>query len=389
VLWIQLLFWATAATLAYTFAGYPLLLRLLARWFPRPARSQAARPPFSISVVMAARNEAPRIAARVQNLLDCERVGALEIIVVCDGPQADINETLRSWEAPTVRVLSLSQPAGKAACLNLGVSAAAHDLIAFADARQRFHPRALVELVSPFADAEVGAVSGSLEIDPARAGIGQGIDCYWRLEKALRLDESRYDSAIGCTGAIYAIRRSLFRPIPDDTILDDVEIPMRILAQGYRVLFAPGAIAWDTQSLEPRLERRRKRRTLAGNFQLLFRHAEWLTPAGNRAWWQLISHKYHRLTGPYCLTALFMATVQHRQLPLYRVALWGQFAFYGLAVLGLSRLSRHRLCSISAGFVFLNWMVLEGLWTFRFGSQRRGWAEPLLSAHRSPSPHSS
>ena len=43
--------------------------------------------------------------------------------------------------------------------------------------------------------------------------------------------------AVGVSGALYAMRRSLFQPIPPGTVLDDVLVPMRVAAQGKRVVF--------------------------------------------------------------------------------------------------------------------------------------------------------
>src|SRR5208282_5732404 len=113
--------------------------------------------------------------------------------------------------------------------------------------RQQFTPDTIAELVKPFRDPQVGAVSGALVIEAAGSSAGAGVDAYWRLEKALRYAESRRDSCIGCTGAVYAIRRRLFQDLAADTLLDDVVIPMRIAAQGYRVVFEPRALAHDPQ----------------------------------------------------------------------------------------------------------------------------------------------
>lgn len=138
------------------------------------------------------------------------------------------------------------------------------------------------------------------------------------------------------------------------------------------MLFDPEARAFDPQTLEPERERIRKRRTLAGNFQMLFRYPGWLLPWRNRLWWQLIAHKYLRLAAPFLLALLFASNAALRDEPLYRALFIGQCGFYLAALLGLA-LPRLRLVSLPAAFVFLNWMTLAGLWHYLRGTRQPGW----------------
>jgi len=133
-------------------------------------------------------------------------------------------------------------------------------------------------------------------------------------------DESDLDSAVGCTGAVYALRRACFQPLPEDTLLDDVVEPMLIAAQGKRVRFDATALAYDPQTLDGALEQRRKVRTLAGNFQMLTRYPAWMLPGGHRLWWQLVLHKYLRLAGPFLLMLTLAASLALLDQPFFKVA---------------------------------------------------------------------
>jgi cellulose synthase/poly-beta-1,6-N-acetylglucosamine synthase-like glycosyltransferase len=200
------------------------------------------------------------------------------------------------------------------------------------------------------------------------------VDAYWRYEKSLRAAESRWDSCIGCTGAIYALRRSQFTPIPEDTLLDDVVIPMQAAAQGARLIHDSTALAFDPQPLEPEAELRRKQRTLAGGFQMLFRHPAWLLPWGHRLWWQLISHKYLRLLAPFLLVGAFAANVALVADPFYAFCLGAQLLLFLLAALCRLPTARDwKFCKLPAGFVFLNFQVLRGLRYYLAGAGRQGW----------------
>lgn len=352
-------FWLGLSLLAYAFAGYPVVLRLLNRLSPprQETATPAEGPVPSVSFLLVACNEESRIAGRLRNLAEGDYPGDREILLVCDGCSDATAATARTVDPGfPLRVLEQPSRQGKAAALNRAVSEARGEILVFADARQRFDAGAVAALVDRLRRTPAAAaVSGSLEIEPSTDGPAAGIDFYWRLEKWIRHEESKRDSVIGCTGAIYAMRRADFQPIPADTLIDDVVVPMQALVRGRRILFEPGAVAYDPQTLETRHEKRRKVRTLAGNYQMLFRHPRWLFPWGNRCWWQLVSHKYLRLGGPLYLAACLIGAILMAPSSLFfRVALATQILAYLAALAGMSPLLRRfRPFSIPAGFLFL------------------------------------
>ncbi|MBI5773358.1 MAG: glycosyltransferase family 2 protein [Verrucomicrobia bacterium] len=372
---LKIIFWGSLFSLCYTFAGYGLGIVLLGKLRRRAvAKAAPAAPPF-VSVVVVAHNEERRIGPRVQNLLAAAYPpGQMEILVVSDGSTDATNARVREISDARVRLLERPERTGKAACLNAGVAAARGEIIVFADARQRFEPETIHHLVSNFSDPRVGAASGNNNIEPSASNVGGGVDIYWRMEKFLRLAECWWDSSIGCTGAIYSIRRKLFTPMPEDTYLDDVVIPMQIALQGHRIVFDPAAKSYDPQQNEPAYENVRKQRTLAGNFQIFFRYPEWLLPWRNRLWWQLLSHKYLRVAAPAFMALLFAANAVLIGDPYYRLLFAGQCAFYGLALIGRAFSSLKLPCfSIPAGFVFLNVMTVKGFWYYLRPPRRGGW----------------
>lgn len=371
----QLLFWFSLAALFYTFLGYPILIGLLAKFAGRPPTKAPPAHPPSVSVVLVAFNEEARIVPRVENLLAAAYPAEqLEVLVVTDGSTDGTVAKLRALTDPRVRVLARAERSGKAACLNAAIPAARGELVVLCDARQRFAPHTIPELVANFADPNLGAVSGALEIDPAATGVGGGVDLYWKLEKFIRASEGRFRSTIGATGAVYALRRDLFQPIPEDTLLDDVVIPMQLAVNhGRRVSFDPTAPAYDPQTTDPAKEKRRKLRTLAGNFQMLAHHPGWLLPWRTGLWWQLLSHKYSRIVAPVFMVTMFASHAALADQPFYRPLFLAHLAFYGLALLGLALPTlRWKPLSIPAGFVFLNLMTVGGCVNWLRGAYRQG-----------------
>jgi biofilm PGA synthesis N-glycosyltransferase PgaC len=211
-------------------------------------------------------------------------------------------------------------------------------------------------LVENFADPTVGCASGELMLgDPDSGETVKGMGLYWRIEKKVREWEASTGSVVGATGALYAVRRNLLVPVPPETILDDVYVPMQIARQGSRVVFDPRARAWDMPDLGTGREFARKVRTLSGNYQLL-QLAPWLLGAENPLRFQFVSHKLLRLLAPFALATALLTSLFLRE-PFYRVALGLQVAFYGLGLLAMTQLARGplaRLADPAFTFVVLN-----------------------------------
>ena len=320
---LEIVFWCLVGFVGYTYVIYPIVLALLAR---RGARVNSGEPPTSVSVILAAYNEEAVLDRRLKELSNLVGGSGVrgEILVVSDGSTDRTVEIAREFADAGVRVLDLPR-GGKATALTAGAAAARHDVLVFADARQRWAADALVRLLENFADPTIGAVSGDLVVESA-PGVMAGVGVYWKYEKLLRRLESRISSTVGVSGSISAVRRDLFRPIPAGTVLDDVYWPLRVAMQGYRVIHDERAHAYDRLPDQVRSEFRRKVRTLSGNYQLMARLTGALVPWRNPVWFQFVSHKLFRLLVPWALLALLVISAL---LPagIYQVALAAQVVF--------------------------------------------------------------
>ncbi|MBT4814576.1 MAG: glycosyltransferase [Lentisphaerae bacterium] len=372
---VQVLFWSGAAMLVYTFLGYPVVAALIARCRPQPVHKGDESFLPRVSAVVIVRNDEARIEGRVRNLLEADYPeGLLDVIVVSDGSTDGTEDVLAGIDDPRLRVIAREEQCGKASGLNAALEAATGDIVVMGDVRQQFASSTIRAFVRPFADASVGAACGSLEVIKGEDAVSGGVDAHWRLENFIRRSEAAVDSSIGYTGAICALRRACYSPIPEDTILDDVVIPMTVVTKGHRVVYETQARGTDPQPFAHDIERRRKRRTMAGNFQMLFRYPRWLFPWYNRLWWRLISHKYFRLLGFPLMLAVMATNILLLSVPAYRVLLAAQGCFYLLAMLGLALPGRHsRLIALPASFVFVNWQTMLGLADYVSGKSRRGW----------------
>jgi poly-beta-1,6-N-acetyl-D-glucosamine synthase len=377
----ETLFWVCAGCVAYPYAVYPLAIGAASVLRPRPVR-RAGRDGVSVSIVVAAHDEERVIDRRLRELRGLVESPGLsgEVIVVSDGSTDRTAAIARAHAGVNVRVIELPVNRGKAVALTEGCAAARSEVIAFADARQTWGADALHRLLENFSDPDVGAVSGELVLESA-PGVMAGLGLYWRYEKWLRRNESSVHSMVGVTGAISAVRRELFRPIPPGTILDDVYWPLLVAMQGYRVVFDGRARAYDHLPERVHDEFRRKVRTLGGNFQLIARLPSVLVPFRNPIWVQFLSHKASRLLAPWALLGLLGVSLVLEG-RVYRAALGAQLASYALGLAGLHGGvgARSRAAAAAASFLVLNAAAWLAFWVWITGGVSGSWRKAAYEA---------
>jgi poly-beta-1,6-N-acetyl-D-glucosamine synthase len=371
-------FWWSLLLIAYTYAGYPLIIWLRAWLRPHPDARAPIEP--TVTIIVIAHNEDACIEARIENLLALDYpADRRQILIGSDGSTDDTVARARRFAQDGVHVVPFRQWRGKAAVLNQLVLRARGEIVLLADARQRFDSQVVRRLVARFADPSVGAVSGELMLtDSTGTPIGRGASFYWRYEKFIRVHEGRAGSTVGATGAIYAIRRALFRPIPNDTILDDVLIPMRIVQQGYSVQFEQEARAFQEVSRTPHQEYVRKLRTIAGAFQLFAREWWLLNPWRNHLWFETVSHKGLRLVLPVLHAVLFLANLGLSGAPFYGAVFAAQTVFYAAAIAGHERRHAARrplAISVPYAMCFMLWATLVAFQRFVTARQQVTWEQ--------------
>jgi poly-beta-1,6-N-acetyl-D-glucosamine synthase len=283
----------------------------------------------------------------------------IEIIVASDGSTDRTIELLRN----DARTKTLDCAArGKAAAINSAVAAARGSVVILTDVRQQLHQGAIAALVERLQDPSIGVASGELvHLDP-NSNVEASIGLYWRYEKWIRRAESAYFSTVGATGALYAMRRADFVPLRAGTLLDDFDEPMTVVRGGKRIVLDEGAKVYDTIEKNLADERRRKTRTLAGNWQSLFFNPWLLSPWSNPVWWQYVSHKLGRLLVPVALLAMFITSWTIPDRP-YREFALTQTIFWGCALAGTiwPALQRFRPIAVASVFLELNAAAIFGL----------------------------
>lgn len=298
------------ASLLVVWVAYPLMMGALAKRRHSTLAQPGATEP-TVSIIIATRDYETAIRHRLDDCLSSYDPEKLDCVIAVDRLSTGTAEESGLVAAGRTMlangrctVVIGDEPGGKAATLNAAVRASRGEILVFTDTHQRFGADAVRHLIAALRDPRVGASSGCLELNCSdRQSL---MHRYWNYERWLRECEARTHSPVGVTGAIWALRRSLWTPLPSDLILDDVYAPMKVVLRGYRVAFAERARALETRRPDAMQEYRRKVRTLTGVIQLCVWLPALLAPGRNPIWAQFVFHKLLRLLTPYWLLAILV-----------------------------------------------------------------------------------
>lgn len=342
---MTVLFWLSLALLVYIYLGYPLCVWLLARLRPRPPWPPAGGTQPSVSVLIAAFNEARHIGSTVRNKLSQDYPPEkLEVIVVSDQSTDGTDEIVRSIDDARVRLVRQEPRAGKTSGLNLIAPLARGEILVFSDANSHYAPETVAELIKPFADPAVGYVTGRmLYRAPDGSAAGEGCSTYMRYENQLRAWETRLGSIVGVDGGVDAMRRQLWQPMRADQLPDFVA-PLQVREHGYRVVYQPAARLYEDALAETADEFRMRVRVSLRAWWALKDKAALLNPLRFGVFaWQLWSHKVLRYLAPlFQLGALASNLALAPRGGVWLGLLGLQGVFYGVA-LAAHRLRRRRL----------------------------------------------
>lgn len=350
---VTFVFWTLLGVAAYPYVGYPLVAGaivgargLLRRGGKRGggangngADTAAALP--RVTLLVAAYNEQDVVEAKMANTAALDYpADLLDVVWVTDGSD-DATPALVARH-PEVRLMHQSERRGKIHAVQRALATVGTPVVVFCDANTMLTPQAVRRMVETLADPGVGCVAGAKRVVGAQQGdltaAGEGL--YWRVEDRLRRLDSALYTNVGAPGELFAIRRELFQPVPDDTILDDFLITLRVARRGYRIAYQPKAVAVEYGSASVGEEMKRKVRIAAGCFQAMAREP-WLFNAAARPAlvFQFVSRKFMRwVTTPLLLPVLLpLNVVVYAQgvggLPV-AIVLAAQVSFYAAALLG-------------------------------------------------------
>ncbi len=374
------LFIAAIAQILFVYAGYPSLMFVLSRLWPRPAARADIQP--RVSLIIAARNEEKDIAAKIENALALDYPkDLLQIIVASDASDDGTDEIVRGFADRGVILSRQKSRDGKTRAQHRAALVSSGDVLVFSDATTMLAPDALRKLVRAFADPSVGCVAGRLVYRPeGSSAVSEGCRSYWGYERALKSWESDAGSLVGVSGGLYAVRRSCYAKLAGDMI-DDFAIAAEMRLQGLRTVYEPEAVCSESANRRGGDEFRMRVRVIEQTMSALLRYNRLLDERKDRAFmFQLFCHKTLRYATPLPLALAFVAnSFALGAGAFYRYAFVAQTLFYCAALIGwaASRLGiRLRPFALPYYFVLVNAAAAVAFVKFMRGEAHIVW-EPL------------
>jgi len=370
---MEVMFWIFFGIIGYIFFGYPTLVFLVSKFVKRLVRkkpnTQDQLP--TVTLIIAAYNEAMVIKKKIENTLAIDYPkDKLQVIVFSDGSTDHTDAIVKSYSSVGIELMRIEGRVGKTECQNQVIVQATGEIVVFSDANSMYDWQAIKNLVRNFSDDKIGCVVGELRY---RKNEKSDEGLYWKLEQFLKKKESVIDSCLGANGAIYAVRKDLYIPLPSDAISDFIE-PFKIYAQGFRVVYEPSAFCTETV-LENKTEFLRKRRIITRTMRSLPHISEFLNPF-RYGWYSisLWSHKILRWFPAVFLIVLFIANTFLLDQPFFQITFILQISFYVFAFIGI--FYHKKIFSIPYLFIVMHIAALYAIGDIFIGKKTTTW-KPL------------
>lgn len=374
---LQIIFLVALGLIVYAYVGFPLVTWLASRLVRRPYRCEPITP--EIDLIICCHNEQDGIEAKIQNILSLDYpADRLHVYIASDGSTDQTEDIVSRYLSGRLQLLRLPRQ-GKAKALNAAVGAGRGEILVFSDANSMYAPDALSKLAAPFADQRIGGVAGNQVYRKGKAGLASsGESSYWDFDRLMKTWQSMSGNTISATGAIYAIRRSLFQQVPDG-VTDDFVTSTRVIEQGYRLVFEPAAICLEPVAGSAKAEFGRKTRIITRGLRGVLEMKSLLNPFRYGFYsLQMFSHKVLRRLVVFPLIVMgLISPILWNEHWIYRVMTVGEAGLLAAAGIGymIARTGRKasKVLAIPFFFVMINMAVLVATWNVICGRKITVW----------------
>jgi len=347
---MEMTFWIFFGLSVYSYLLFPLSLTVLATMFQRPWERQDIQP--IVSIVISVFNEEKVVAQKIQNTLALDYPAEkLEILIISDGSTDRTEDITRGFHDGRVVLKAYGERSGKTACLNRAVPKARGDIILFTDANSMFPADILLKLVANFADREIGLVTGWTRYGDNRQD-EDTTGIYSRFERWTKIKESLLSSCVGADGAVFAIRKQLYKTLREDDINDFV-IPLHVIRQGRRAVMDPDVYCYEKSADDAGKEYQRQVRITNRTLNAIRHNLEFLNPL-KYGWFTyfLLSHKIMRFLVPFFLIAAFGTNLMLLgRSHLYSITLGIQLTALAVAMLGILGFAGGKITDLAKFFL--------------------------------------
>lgn len=382
---LQIIFWILAACLLYSYAGYAIVagfISFIRNIFMKEEEINLTTNLPKVTIVIPAFNEAEFIEKKISNTFALDYPKHLiQIICITDGSNDGTPEIVSEFNE--VDLLHSSERKGKMAAINRAMLHVKNPIVVFSDANTLLNTIAIREIVKHYSNKKIGGVAGEKKIiaNINNNIVGEGEGLYWKYESAMKQLDSDLYTVVAAAGELFSLRTVLFKPLPNDTLIDDLVMAVTTCKQGYTIAYEKNAYAIETPSINLKEERKRKIRIAAGAAQAVVRLG--IIPS-SKDWmlnFQYFSRRIIRwLISPIALPTIFILNlfilINNADSILYKALLIAQCIFYLMASLGwfLYRLHKKNIFFFAPFyFVFMNVCMFTGFVNYLLGLQTVNW----------------
>lgn len=380
---IAYVFFGVIFLVFYSYFGYALLLRFFLFFKKKELLPKENSFYPEISFLVPAYNEIDFIDEKVKNgfALDYPKE-KIHFVWITDGSNDGTPEKVKNY--PDIQVYHSDERRGKTAALNRAVALIETEIIICSDANTLLNKDALKEMVQLFANPKIGAVAGEKKVlkEDNDDASGSGENFYWKYESWLKQLDAAFYSSVAVVGELFAFRKVVFSPMPEDTLLDDFVLSLKTIEKGYKIGYTKEAYAMEKASASVSEEMKRKVRIAAGGFQTVFRYPKFLNPFLYSVYaFQYFSHKFLRWffvpsAFPVTLLLNIWLVWLKKDLDIYGIILILQIIFYCFVLLGWllqKKKTKVKILFVPFYIFMMNWSTFRGMIRYFKGDQSANW----------------
>ncbi len=303
---LQIIFWLSLLSLAHTYIFYPLFLKIAAIFTATPSVIAGESQP-AVSILIAAYNEEKVIKEKLESIFNSDYpADKIEVLVGSDASTDQTNKIIKTF--PQVQLINFEGRSGKVKIINHLKSLAKHDVLILTDANVLFDKNTLTELLKHFSNPEIGLVDSHMQhIKQKSMGVSKAENTYIRGEVGIKYNEGKvFGKMMGPFGGCYAVRKSLYENVPENFLVDDFYINMKVLKKGSKAISEIKALVFEEVPSDWKIEFKRKVRIATGSFQNLKAFSHLLFRFDSLSFC-FLSHKVLRWKGPFLMISLYLS----------------------------------------------------------------------------------
>lgn len=374
---MSIVFWISLLWVFYAYIGYLVVLSILVKIKKEDfSIDEEFLPP--VSLIIAAYNEEDAIGEKIRQSLSLDYPkNKLQIIIASDASTDKTDELVKDFAREGVILVRQTERRGKTSAQNLAVANANGEILVFSDATTIFDKCALRKLIRHFVDYRVGCVGGEERFIESDKEISAEAGFFWKYETLIREKESEFNTMIGVSGCIFAMRKELYEPL-EDGLIEDFTLPLNVAEKGFNTIYEKDAIAYERAVSDTQTELIRKTRIVSGGINVVWKKRALLNPLKySKLSFQIFSHKICRWLAPIFMITFFISNLFLMQLGiLYLILIMLQTIFYLMALVGYFAKSDHKISKVPRliyHFCIVNSAAILGMAQFLHGEKKTVW----------------